>query len=90
MILEATLVVEGPSVQRHGAFPVNPDAPENLSTKRLLRPEEKGRNRSKAPHKPPLSAESPDKDPRKAGWRRGGCRGVGGERDSGRGEVFRE
>jgi len=60
MTLKATLVEEGPRVQRCGALPVNPDAPENFSTKRLLRREEKGRNRSKAPHKPPLSAESPE------------------------------
>jgi hypothetical protein len=63
MTLQATLVMEGPSVQRCGALPVNPDAPDNFSTKRLLRAEERGRNRSKAPHKPPLSAESPEKNP---------------------------
>jgi hypothetical protein len=37
-------------------------APEGFSTKRLLRAEERGRNRSKASHKPLLNAESSEKD----------------------------
>jgi hypothetical protein len=62
LTLKATLVVEGPRVQRCGALPVNPNAPEGFSTKRLLRAEEIDRNRSKASHKPLLNAESSEKD----------------------------
>jgi hypothetical protein len=68
-------------VQRCEALPVNPNAAKGFSTKRLLRAEEKGRNRYKAPHKPPLNAESPEKDSirQEAGGGEGG-RGEEGER----------
>ena len=60
--LLAELPLQSQPVQQ--AMTINPLAPPGESLKRLKRAKERGRNRSRAPLRPPISAESPEKPER--------------------------